>query len=138
MLLEVFWMFCERKVSLKGLLLLFLHKDWEKILSLSLSLSLCVRLCCWLFSKRRKRSIVAMALSIKVRVSRIPNLGSFLVILLVLIMATETMEMVEAITNAGDIQALKQVSNKKILFVCWKLLIRCSRILLLHRANTRT
>jgi hypothetical protein len=27
-------------------------------------------------------------------------------------MATETMEMVEAITNAGDIQALKQVSNK--------------------------
>jgi hypothetical protein len=29
-------MFCEREVSLKGLLLLFLHKDWEKILSLSL------------------------------------------------------------------------------------------------------
>ncbi len=53
-----------------------------------------------------------MAWSIKVRVSRIPKLGSFLVILLVLIMATETMEMVEAITNAGDIQALKQVSNK--------------------------
>ncbi len=37
-LLEVFWMFCEREVSLKGLLLLFLHKDWDKILSLSLSL----------------------------------------------------------------------------------------------------
>ncbi len=33
-------MFCEREVSLKGLLLLFLHKDWDKILSLSLSLSL--------------------------------------------------------------------------------------------------
>jgi hypothetical protein len=28
-------------------------------------------------------------------------------------MAAETMEMVEAITNAGDIQALKQVSIKK-------------------------
>jgi hypothetical protein len=53
-------------------------------------------------------------------------------------MATETMEMVEAITNAGDIQALKQVSNKNRLFVCWKLLIRCSRILLLHRVNIRT
>ncbi|CAK9257106.1 unnamed protein product [Sphagnum jensenii] len=102
-------MFCEREVSLKGLLLLFLHKDWDKILSLSLSLSLCVRLCCWLLSKRRKRSIVAMAWSIKVRVSRIPKLGSFLVILLALIMATETMEMVGAITNAGDIQALKQI-----------------------------
>jgi len=79
-----------------------------------------------------------MAWSIKVRVSRIPKLGSFLVILLVLRMATETMEMVEAITNAGDIQALKQVSNKNKLFVCWKLLIRFSRILLLHRANIRT
>jgi len=129
-------MFCERKVSLKGLLLLFLHKDWEKILSLSLSLSLFDFAA--EFPKRRKRSIVAMAWSIKVRVSRIPKLGSFLVILLVLIMATETMEMVEAITNAGDIQALKQVSNKRKLFVCWKLLIRCSRILLLHRANIRT
>ncbi len=52
-----------------------------------------------------------MAWSVKGRVSRIPKLGSFLVILLVFIMATETMEMVEAITNAGDIQALKQVSN---------------------------
>ncbi len=96
------------KVSLKGLLLLFLPQGLGKD---SLSLCLSVRLCCWLFSKRRKRSIVAMAWSIKVRVSRIPKLGSFLVILLVLIMATETMEMVEAITNAGDIQALKQVSN---------------------------
>ncbi len=126
-------MFCERKVFTKGLASSFSSQGLGKD-SLSLSLRLCRRL----FSKRRKRSIVAMAWSIKVRVSRIPKLGSFLVILLVLIMATETMEMVEAITNAGDIQALKQVSNKIKKIVCWKLLIRCSRILLLHRANIRT
>jgi hypothetical protein len=102
-------MFCERKVFTKGLASSFSSQGLGKD---SLSLSLSLRLCRRLFSKRRKRSIVAMAWSIKVRVSRIPKLGSFLVILLVLIMATETMEMVEAITNAGDIQALKQVSNK--------------------------
>ncbi len=57
-----------------------------------------------------------MAWSVKVCVSRIPKLGSFLVILQVLIMATERMEMVEAITNTGDIQALKQVSNNFLKF----------------------
>jgi hypothetical protein len=59
-----------------------------------------------------------MACWSKFRVStRIQDLGCFVAVILVafLLLSDGLVDMVEAITHAGDIQALKQVSNK---FIC--------------------
>jgi hypothetical protein len=61
-----------------------------------------------------------MACWSKFRVStRIQNLGCFVAVILVafLLLSDGLVDMVEAITHAGDIQALKQVSNKFICFI---------------------